>query len=144
VEPSPPRPSWPSWTLGVLYGLALLAGGWILGPLRVIVVAPLIGPLAAVGLEAPLLTAVMVLTVRWMERLNLIGHRPVGRAAIGLTGACVVLMGEVAGALLAPDHREALSRFFTPVGLLGLALVGVAAVIPLVLLAWPSPGRRLR
>lgn len=108
------------------------------------VVAPLIGPLAAVGLEAPLLTAVMVLTIRWMERRNLIGRRPVRRAAIGLTGACVVLAGEVAGALLAPDHREVLSRFFTPSGLLGLALVGVAAVIPLVLLAWPSQGQRLR
>ena len=139
-----PRPSWPSWTLGILYGLVLLAGGWILGPLRVMVVAPLIGPLAAVGFEAPLLTAVMALTVRWMERLNLIGRRPVRRAAMGLTGACVVLMGEVVGALLAPDRREALSRFFAPAGLLGLALVGVVAVIPLVLLAWPSPDRRLR
>ncbi|WP_310540403.1 hypothetical protein [Phenylobacterium sp.] len=81
------RPSWPTWTLGVLYGLTLLACGWILGPLRVMVVAPLIGPLAAVGLEAPLLTAVMVLTIAWMERLNLIDRRPVRRAAIGLTGA---------------------------------------------------------
>lgn len=129
---------------GLLYGLALLAGGWILGPLRVMVVAPVIGPLAAVGLEAPLLTAVMVLTVRWMERLNLIVHHPSRRWVIGLTGAGVVLVGEVAGTLLAPDHREALSRFFTPVGLFGLALVGVAAVVPRLLLAWPSPARRLR
>ena len=106
--------------------------------------APLIGPLAAVGLEAPLLTAVMVLTIAWMERLNLIDRRPVRRAVIGLTGACVVLAGEVAGALLAPDHREALGRFFTPAGLLGLGLVGVAAVAPLVLLALPSRARRLR
>ncbi|MES2722167.1 MAG: hypothetical protein V4656_03340 [Pseudomonadota bacterium] len=144
MEPAPPRPSWPGWALGVLYGLALLAGGWILGPLRVMVVAPLIGPLAAVGVEGPILTTVMILTVRWMERLGLIGREPVRRATIGLTGAGVVLVGEVAGALLAADHREALSRFFTPVGLFGLALVGVAAVIPLVLLAGPSPARRLR
>lgn len=121
--------------LGVVYGLALLAAGWILGPLRVMVVAPLIGPVAAVGLEAPLLTAVMVLTLRWMERLNLLGRRPAGRAVVGLTGAGVVLAGEVAGAFLAPDHREALSRFVTPSGLFGLVLVAVAALIPLVLLA---------
>ena len=108
------------------------------------VVAPRIGPLAAVGLEALLLTAVMVLTVAGMERRNLIGRRPLRRAAIGLIGAGVVLAGEVAGALLASDQREALSRFFTPAGLLGLALVGVAAVVPVVLLAWPSPPRRLR
>lgn len=126
------------WAPGIAYGMALLASGWILGPLRALFVTPWIGPFAAVFLEAPLLIAVMILTVHWVDRRNWIGGRRRDRAAMGLIGACLVLVGEGAASLLMADSREALNTFVTPAGLVGLALVGLAALTPLLLLAWPS------
>ena len=69
---------------------------------------------------------------------NWIGGRRRDRAAMGLIGACLVLVGEGAASLLMADSREALNTFVTPAGLVGLALVGLAALTPLLLLAWPS------
>ena len=143
LAPAPaPAPTPAPWMLGIAYGMALLASGWILGPLRALLVTPLIGPFTAVFLEAPLLIAVMILTVRWMDRRNWIGGRRRDRAAMGLIGACLVLVGEGAASLLIADSREGLNTFVTPAGLVGLALLGVAALTPLLLLAWPAP--RLR
>lgn len=143
LAPAPaPAPTPAPWMLGIAYGMALLASGWILGPLRALLVTPLIGPFAAVFLEAPLLIAVMILTVRWMDRRNWIGGRRRDRAAMGLIGACLVLVGEGAASLLMADGREGLNTFVTPAGLAGLALLAVAALTPLLLLAWPAP--RLR
>ncbi len=130
------------WIAGIAYGVALLACGWILGPLRVLLAAPRMGPFAAVFLEAPLLIAVMILAVRWMDRRNWIGGRRRDRAAMGLIGACLVLVGEGAASFLMVGSRAALNSFVTPTGLAGLALLGVAALAPLILLAWPA--RRLR
>lgn len=142
VEFLPHAPIPAPWMAGVAYGMALLASGWILGPLRVLLVTPWIGALAAVFLEAPLMIAVMTLTVRWMDQMNWIGTRRRDRAAMGVIGACLVLVGEGAGSLLMPDSRETLNTFVTPAGLVGLLLVGVATLTPLFLLAWPAP--RLR
>ena len=142
VEFLPHAPIPAPWMAGVAYGMALLASGWILGPLRVLLVTPWIGALAAVFLEAPLMIAVMILTVRWMDQMNWIGTRRRDRAAMGVIGACLVLVGEGAGSLLMPDSRETLNTFVTPAGLVGLLLVGVATLTPLSLLALPAP--RLR
>lgn len=127
---------------GIAYGMALLASGWILGPLRALLVTPLVGPFAAAFVEAPLLIAVMILTVRWMDRRHWIGGRRRDRAAMGLIGACLVLVGEGAASLLMVEGRDGFNSYVSPAGLAGLALLGVAALMPLILLAWPA--RRLR
>ena len=63
---------------------------------------------------------------------------------MGLIGACLVLVGEGAGSLLMTDSLEALNTFVSPAGLVGLLLVGVAALAPLFLLVWPELRARLR
>ena len=129
---------------GVIYGLALLASGWILGPLRMLLVAPLVGAFAAVFFEAPLMIAVMVLTVRWLARHHWIGNRWGDRVTVGLMGASIVLVGEVAGGRLMTGGWESLNTFTTPAGLIGLLLVSVAALTPVSLLSWPRSRLGLR
>ncbi len=133
-----------AWTPGVVYGLALLASGWILGPLRVLLVAPLVGSFAAVFIEALLMIAVMVLTVRWMARHHWIGSRRGDRMTVGLMGAGIVLVGEGAGGRLMTGGWESLNTFTTPAGLIGLLLVSVAALTPVSLLSWPRSRLGLR
>ncbi|CAN5905923.1 hypothetical protein BH11PSE1_BH11PSE1_25940 [soil metagenome] len=131
-------------TPGVVYGLALLASGWILGPLRVLLVAPLVGSFAAVFFEAPLMIAVMVLTVRWLARHHWIGSRRNDRVTVGLVGAGIVLLGEGAGGRLMTGGWGSLNTFTTPEGLIGLLLVSAAALTPVSLLSWPRSRPRLR
>ena len=144
TERLPARPEVAAWTPGVVYGLALLASGWILGPLRVLLVEPVVGPFGAVFVEAPLMIAITVLITRWLDRHNWIGRRRREQAAMGLIGASLVLVGEGGGALLMTGDRGGLNIFITPEGLIGLLLVGIAALTPLILLSWPTSPPRLR
>jgi hypothetical protein len=127
---------------GVVYGIMALAAGTLLGTLRVLFVAPQLGPLAAVVLELPL----MLVFAWWM--LGPIIHRaqvPRGvgaRAVVGVVGFGLLLAGEavVAGliagatqpaAILAVGAGALADGFATPAGLVGLAGQVVFAGLPL-------------
>ena len=52
----------------LLYFAIVFVVGFLLGPVRILVLEPLVGPTLAVACEAPILVAVMIASSRWLPR----------------------------------------------------------------------------
>jgi hypothetical protein len=79
-----------------LYFVLVFAAGWILGPIRVFVLAPELGHTAAVLIEAPLMLAAMALAARFV--LRRLAVRAVGAAlCIGLLALALLIGAEAIG-----------------------------------------------
>lgn len=76
---------------GLAYFLAVFAIGFVLGTLRVTVMAPRIGPLGAVALEIPVMLAAAWLICGYLLRRQRVESRVPARLAMG-TGAFALLM----------------------------------------------------
>lgn len=111
-----------------LYAAAILLLGILLGTLRVLVLAPRLGAVAAVLIELP-----VILAASWVMAGMVLRRWPaVPPAAIGLLGFLLLMAGEFALARLAfaTGPREWLGGFATLPGALGLAGQVVFALIP--------------
>lgn len=118
---------------GVLYFAIAFGAGFVLGTLRVLLVAPAIGPVWATALELPLMLA-----ISWVACGALARRSAVRGAGAGL------LMGAFAFALLMAAEAalsvfvfgrtwaEHIAAHTTPEGLLGLAGQAVFGVFPAV------------
>jgi hypothetical protein len=103
------------------YVLPVFAVAFGLGALRVSLVAPHLGPLAAVALELPL-----VLALSWIVAGRVLRHWPqVGRQsrlALGALAFLVLMLLELATALaFGQSPASFLAAMTTPAGALGLA-----------------------
>ncbi|WP_198375471.1 hypothetical protein [Neoroseomonas rubea] len=116
---------------GLLYGAAMFAVGFLLGPLRVLVLEPALGAALAVAAEAvPMLAAMLLIAPRIARAQGVApGARP--RLAMGLFALAPVLTAEVAMALGLGRLGEWIAAFATPAGLIGLALLAALVVVPL-------------
>ncbi|WP_439533891.1 hypothetical protein [Polymorphobacter sp.] len=117
-----------------VYFIALFALGFGLGTLRVLLVTPLVGPLAATSLELLImLAAAYALCRRVIARWQVTGSTTL-RAAMALWFLILLFAGEaLLGAALfgrspAQQWRAALG---TPAGLLGLLAQIIVAGLPL-------------
>ena len=115
----------------ILYFLAVFAAGCVLGPIRVLVLAPRIGAFRAVLCEAPFLIAAMVLAARWVGRcipLATVSQR----AAMGAAALALTLSAEIAGAIWLRDLTVtgAFAELGAPEGVLSLGLFALFAVLP--------------
>lgn len=107
---------------GTLYFALVFAAGFVLGVLRTLVLAPLLGELAAVLVELP-----MILTIAWLVCTRILRRRPLAPlAAVGMGAiAFLLLMGAEAGlsTLLAgrslAEHLALYSQLPQQVGLAG-------------------------
>jgi len=107
---------------GTLYVASVFAAGFVLGVLRTLVVAPLLGELAAVLVELPLM-----LTIAWLVCTRILRRWPLAPlAALGMGAiAFLLLMGAEAGlsTLLAgrslAEHLALYSQLPQQVGLAG-------------------------
>ena len=124
---------------GVAYALLALAAGWVLGPLRELVVAPWLGPLPALLLEVPAMLAACVLAARWTVRRFAVPARFGPRLVMGLVALAVLLAAELAGSMavrgLSPGAW--LARAATLPGALSLGMFALSAALPLLLRRWP-------
>jgi hypothetical protein len=77
---------------GVTYFLLVFVAGWILGPIRVLWVAPRFGPLIAILLEAVVMVIVMIMAARLAIR----------RFGVATSLAATISMGLIAFGLLIP------------------------------------------
>lgn len=114
------------------YCLAMLAAGWCLGPIRVLLVEPRSGPVVAVWLEAPFMLSVILLSARWASRrFRLAGDVP-ARLSTGLTALGLVLVAELVGNLGLRNRGpvETLQSLMSIAGLPTLALYLVALLAP--------------
>src|SRR5262245_18281246 len=71
---------------GALYFALAFAAGWVLGPIRELLVIPRVGRTAGYLFEAPLMLIVMVVAARWVVRrfgvLDISGRAVVGLVAL--------------------------------------------------------------
>jgi hypothetical protein len=116
---------------GLVYGAALFACGFLLAPLRILVLEPRIGALAAVLVEAVPLLLAMALLAPWAARRQRVAPGRRARAAMGAVGVAVLLACESALALARGGLAAWIAGFATPAGLAGLALLAAVAVMPL-------------
>jgi hypothetical protein len=128
----------------LLYFLLAFAAGFALGTIRTLIIAPRLGTLAAVAIEAPFILTASWFAARWvLSRHRQRHHAPMSAPSACLMGALALLMLLTAdftlAMLLAPTSpADWLDAQAQPAGLLGLACQLLFAAIPcLVLLQAP-------
>ena len=115
-----------------LYFLIVFAVGFLLGPVRVFWLEPILGETRAVLCEAPFLLIAIVLLARWLPSALSLRMDFVSLAGMGL-GAVVFLQFADFGLgslLRGMTLRDQLARFARPAGLIYIAIVVVFAAMP--------------
>jgi hypothetical protein len=120
----------PTVKAAIAYTLSVFAFAFVLGALRVTLIAPALGALTAVALEVP-----VVLALSWIVSGRILNRWPLsGNQRLGMTLlAFAILMGlELATALaFGQTPMQFLTTMTTPAGALGLAGQIGFALIPL-------------
>jgi hypothetical protein len=115
-----------------IYFLAVFSAGFLLGPIRVLLLEPRIGAVAATLCEAPLLLIAMVVAARWAPRLagsttSLAGMLAVGIGALALQQAADLMVGMLLRGLSA---QQQFARLATPEGAIYAVLLALFALMP--------------
>lgn len=121
----------PGLRAGLRYGAEAFALGFLLGTLRIIVLVPALGLLAAVLCEIP----VMLLAMAWRAGVIMRHHRlrSTGqRAVMGVAGFALLMTCELGlGLALGTTPGEWFAGLATHAGVAGLAAQLVFAILPL-------------
>jgi hypothetical protein len=118
---------------GIIYGLIIFGLGFLLGTLRVLLIAPQLGEAMAVIVELPIMLLACWLAAGWTVRR----YRPATRDAallIGVVGFAVLMLGELAVALTLFGLTPAgwIASFGMPTAQLGLIAQLIAVAFPLI------------
>lgn len=120
--------------LAILLYFGLVFGtGFLIGPIRILVLEPMLGPAMAVACEAPILISVMVLAARWVPKrigLNLTAR---SLAAMGFGALGVQQFADLAVGYYLRDLTPAqvVATFATPAGAIYAAALVAFALMPL-------------
>lgn len=108
---------------GLAYFAAVFLAGMFLGAVRVLVLEPRIGAVAAVLTELPVMLAVSWLACRWAVRLFRVPRRTGHRLAMGAFAFMLLMGAELALALysVATSAGEHFAGYLEPAGAIGLA-----------------------
>ncbi len=117
---------------GTVYFLALFALGFVLGTIRVIIVAPSVGAFAAVMAEIPIILTAAFFSSQWTIRRWNVPCAAAIRWAMVLWFLVLLLLFEtLLGAMLfGRTVAEQWGSLQTPAGLLGLSAQVIAALLP--------------
>lgn len=115
-----------------LYFLTVFGVGFVLGPIRVLLLEPRLGPVAAVLCETPFILTAIVASAHWTPRMVGLKPRfdsmlPVGLGALALLLVCDLAVGKVLRGLSA---QEQVARLATTEGLIYAALLVAFAAMP--------------
>jgi len=129
---------------GVAYTLGVFVVAFAVGAVRVTLLAPRIGPTAAVALEAPVVLSVSWWLSGWSTRRFRVAHESATRISMGLAAFALLMILELAIATLVfGEGLDAyLARFATVPGLLGLATQLAFAAVPWIQARRDSAGRQ--
>jgi len=118
---------------GAAYFLILFSAGFMLGALRVLVIAPRLGDVLAVLLELPLMLAASWLVCLSLIRRMAVAADLVSRLLMGLTGFVLLMLAEIALGLFGFGRSLGmqLAALSQPAGLIGLAGQIAFGAIPL-------------
>jgi hypothetical protein len=130
----------PGFRAGIVYGAAAFGCGMLLGPLRVLMLEPRLGGLAAVALEAVPMLVALALLAPWIARRHGLGADRAPLLRMGGWALGLVLLLDVLGASLLGGLGAWIAGLATPPGMVGILLLAALALMP-VLLARPRlPG----
>jgi hypothetical protein len=117
---------------GLAYAGLVFAAGFVLGTVRVLALAPAVGPLAAVALELPVMLALSWIAARIVLARLPVPARPGPRLAMGAVALAALLGAEAALGVLGFGQSLAAwaAGLVTPEGMLGLAGQGLFALLP--------------
>ena len=118
----------------LLYFAIVFGAGFLLGPIRVLLLEPTLGPLWAVAIEMPALVAAMVAGARWSPRQ---AGMKIALPALGSMGAgalALVLVADfsVGRWLRGLSPAEQLRHFSTSEGLVYAAGLVLFAAMPVI------------
>lgn len=123
----------------VAYFAIVFAAGFVLGTIRTIVLAPRLGPLAAVLVEIPVMLVIACAACRWLVARFAVPAALYDRLVMGGVAFILLLAAEL---LLALALGGSAAGFFAalaePAGMAGLAAQAVFGAMPVVL-AWARP-----
>jgi hypothetical protein len=116
---------------GLLYFSAVFTFAFAMGVARQLVIAPRLGPLAAVLLEVPILVV-----ASWIVARRLLRYRSLTvleRTVMGATAFALTMVGEAALSVIMRGQSVAdwAAAVATPLGLVGLTAQLVFAAIPI-------------
>lgn len=116
----------------VVYFAVVFGVAFVLGVVRVLVVAPRLGPLAAVMIEAPLILIVSWRAARWCVERFRIPATARDRLTLGLAAFALLMAVELALSVVAfgQTPAEHFAAWATPAGALGLSAQMVFGLIP--------------
>jgi hypothetical protein len=129
---------------GALYFCLVFVVGWVLGPIRELLIVPHAGRTAGVLIEAPLMLAAMILAARWTTRRLAVAPTLGTRITAGLVALGLLLAAEVAGArwLRGQPIRDYLAGFASIPGGASLVLFLVFAAMPAIVMRCEACGAR--
>jgi len=139
VTPMPHQPMIQALRAGAAYVAVVFLAGFVLGTVRVLVVAPRLGAIVAVFIEAPVILAVSWAVCRGCVARFRVAPARGPRLMMGGSAFVLLMALEAALSVLAfgrslADH---LGAYVTAPGALGLAAQFGFAVIPLIQLRLP-------
>ena len=102
-------------TAGALYAIVVFSIGFILGTIRVLLLAPRLGETTAVIIEAPIMLAVSWFVCRWcVDRLNVRRTVP-ARSVMGWVAFLLLMSAEVGlGVVLGRSLADQLAGYKSP------------------------------
>ncbi len=116
----------------VLYFALTYAAGFAFGSVRMLILAPRLGEVAAVLIECPLILGASFLIARWVLRRFAPAAGTGRRFLIGLIAFALLIGAELLlSRLRGISTREFAASWFKPAGAIGLAGQVVFALIPL-------------
>jgi len=118
---------------GAFYAIIVFVIGFILGTIRVLLLAPRLGETIAVIVEAPVILAVSWFVCRWcVDRLNA-GRTIPTRSLMGLVAFLVLMSAEIGlGAVLGRSLGDQLAAFKLSPGAIGLGAQVIFAMFPVI------------
>jgi hypothetical protein len=118
---------------GALYAIIVFLIGFILGTIRVLLVAPRLGETTAVIVEVPMMLAASWFVCRWcVVRLDIRRTVP-ARSLMGLVAFLVLMSAEACmGAVFGRSLGDQLAGYGSPSGAIGLAAQVIFAMFSVI------------
>ena len=125
----------PILVAALLYFAIVFGIGFLLGPIRVLLLEPNVGSTVAVLCEAPILLTAMTLAARWLPQKL---HLPTTATALATMGIGALILQQLADLAVGLYVRELtsaqiLETYKTPAGAIYALLLAVFAAMPVVI-----------
>jgi len=118
---------------GTAYFAVVYAIGFLLGTVRVLLLAPLVGETMAVLFEAPLMLLISWIAARWSSETFAVPAKLSPRVVMGVFAFALLILGElgVSSLVFGRSLEATFAAYGSLPGVLGLAAQMIFALLPL-------------